>query len=258
MTAARGERRIRYRVKEAGPGPTLTLLHPIGLDGSWWEPLAAEVAGHARTIIVDLAGHGETDAAPRATFPALAADVRTVWELTGTTSSTVVGVSMGGMVAQELAVSGPGVEGLVLVCTAASFDDAARAAIRARAHDVDSLGMAALADATVERWFSPELVQRHDPLVETARRDLAAGRADVHRECWRMISEVDFVDRLAAVTAPTVVLAGEADASVPVKAARTLAGAIPQAELEMVPDGSHMFAFERRGWLPRAVSRVHS
>ena len=258
---------------EAGAGPdTLVLLHAVGLDGSWWMPhldaLLDAVRARTRVLAIDMPGHGGSDPLPEVTLEGIARELLDVVapgadQLDGTPSDregvrTVVGVSMGGMVAQHLASQSDAVDRLVLVATAASFPDAARAAIRARAAVAREEGAPALADQTIGRWFDPGLLTGAHPIVERARAELARLDAEQHARCWEAIAALDTRDALGAVRARSLVLAGEADTSVPLDRCRELADALPDADLEVVPSGAHLFAFERTDWLAPALERLAS
>lgn len=143
-------------------GTPILFLHALGLDLSVWENQIAVFAADADVIAVDLPGHGLT-AAP-AGAPAFEAfadallgflsdlDIRMV---------DVVGLSVGGMIAQTLAVRAPSVvRSLSLVATSCTFPDAVRQVLRERAQFARDKGMAALAPLHLARWF-PALSAKH-------------------------------------------------------------------------------------------------
>lgn len=273
MTPARRSRTVRGRTiswREVGTGPdVVVLLHAVGLSSGWWEShlevLPSALLDRTRVLAFDLPGHGASDALDPVASPvmleALAAELAPVIIEAAQQTSTpgrvdIVGVSMGGMIAQHLAAHIDIVTGLVLVATAATFPDAARAAIRERAATVRAEGAAALAPRTIERWFAPALVATRAEVVMRAFGDLSGLDAETHARCWEAIAALDTTVLLADLRCSTVVLAGEADVSVPIGRAHELVAALRSAHLEIVEDGSHMFAFERTDWLHPALTAL--
>lgn len=235
---------IRVRYVAAGDGPVVTLLHPIGLTHGWWEPHLRILRGF-RVLAPSLRGHGETGRgrAPL-TLDGLARDVIGWWDAIGVSRSHVAGVSMGGMVAQGVAVAAPErVASLVLVATMARCDAAARAAMAERAAAAET-DMAAVTEQTLTRWFT-SVPSSAGELVARARATLMANDAHTHADCWRAIAALDYAGRLAGVAAPALVLHPERDASVSAAAAEALTAALPAGRLEVVPGAGHVFPFER-------------
>jgi pimeloyl-ACP methyl ester carboxylesterase len=248
----------RWRLLDTGAGTeVVVLLHPIGLDAGWWRPHAEVLADRYRVLAVDLPGHGGTEVALPYSFRAAGAGIARLLDALGITRDvTVVGVSMGGMIAPWLAAHSSAVTSLLLVATAASFPPEARAAIRDRAAAVEELGMAGLTEQTLQRWFAPALLAAGDPLVARARATLEAADPRVHAACWRAIAELDASEVLGGLPLPTTVLAGETDASLPLARAEELVALLPQARLEIHTGGSHLFAFEGHDWLLPALERT--
>ncbi len=243
--------RLGYEVVGQG-GRTITCLHSLALDGSWFRPLAAEVGSDYGVVLPDLRGHGTSDPGPLPlSLAQMAQDVIGLWDRLGVDSSIVVGISMGGMVAQALATTAPDrVEALVLVATAGRYDDDARTAALARAAAARRAGgIEQMTPVLLQRWFG----DGPDELVERARLQLLSADPAVHASCLEAMTEVGSID-LDAVSAPTLVLGGRDDLSTPRPVVEALAQAIPGAVLDMVP-GAHLTAFTH----PREVAeRIES
>jgi 3-oxoadipate enol-lactonase len=243
--------RLGYEVVGQG-GRTITCLHSLALDGSWFLPLAAELGSDYRVILPDLRGHGTSDSGPLPlSLTQMAADVIGLWDHLGVDSSVVVGISMGGMVAQALATTAPDrVEALVLIATAGRYDDAARTAALGRAAAARRAGgMEQMTPILLQRWFG----DGPDELVERASRQLRSADPEVHASCLEAMTEVGSIN-LDDVSAPTLVLGGRDDLSTPRPVVEALADAIPGAVLDMVP-GAHLAAFTH----PREVAeRIES
>jgi 3-oxoadipate enol-lactonase len=229
---------------------TLVLLPPVGLDEHCWDWLDLPAAATRHVY----PGFGRR---PRSGQPADldAADLDTwadeVAALGAGEPLDLVGISMGSMVAQHVAVRHPGrVNSLLLACTGGSADPATALA-RAAAAAAD--GMAGTLDSTLERWFTAAAlaaVPEH-PGVRYARATLLALDPASWAAGWRAIARHDVLAALGGVTAPVTCVAARSDQSAPPERVRLLAAAIPGARLKLL-DGPHMIHLEN----PAAFSAV--
>jgi len=227
-----------------GSGAPLVLLHPIGLDRTWWEPHTAVLARDHQVIAVDLPGHGATARArPGSTLEDFARTVRSALDAESVNRAHVMGVSMGGMVAQHLALIEPDrVMSLILCSTTGGFEPDLRPVLRERGNLAAPSGMAAIAPSTLDRWFSPEgLTQEigrrcHDTLLRQDPRSWTA--------CWHAIAEHDVWSKLGRLSVPALVITGAQDTSTPPAAAKALATRIPGAKLAIVDGAPHLGVFE--------------
>ena len=173
----------------------------------------------------------------------LAADVHALLGATRLGPAHVVGLLLGGMVAQALAIDHPDdVRSLVLSGTACTFAPSAREALAARGAAEDG-GMKAVVWPTLERWFTPG--PRSSELVEQCRQRLLSDNVAGWAATWRAISDFDALPRLHEISVPTLVTTGSVDTSTPPEVARTIAKAIPGATLHIMPGAPHMAPFER-------------
>ncbi len=152
--ASLGALDIAYR--SVGSGIPVLLLHPVGLDSLWWQPFAARLSPGFRVIAPDLRGHGLSDPLrAEVELGELADDAAELLRLLDSPPAHVVGLSMGGMVAQYLAIRHPErVRSLALLGTACTMPDEARQSIAARGEVARQQGMSAVLDSTLERWFT--------------------------------------------------------------------------------------------------------
>ena len=229
---------------QSGSGPGLVLLHPVGLDHAMWGALPARCAETRRVLAVDLRGHGRSP--PAETGLGLgdyADDVRRAMERHGLGPSVVLGLSFGGMIAQEFALRHPDlVSGLVLCGCPGTMAPDARPVLRERGLAAERGGMQAVVDATIERWFTPPF--RSEPVVADVRRRLLTDEVAGWSAAWHAIAGLGDLARLSAIRAPTLVVSGGRDAATPVAASTALAQAIPGARLEVLPEAAHMMQFE--------------
>ena len=235
-----------------GSGAPLLLITGFGISGAVFEPVLDRYAERFSCIVFDNRGSGRSQAPLRPTsMPELAADAVGLLDELGIASAHVYGVSMGGMIAQEVALRFPErVRGLVLGCTSPGGPRAVRPTVR----ELRVVAAAAAGaprspvDSTLAAVLFSERFRRHEPerahfLLEHFRRHLPAAQG----VAAQLLASVfhDTVSRLDQVQAPTLVLHGERDVMAPLGNARMLAERIPNAELAIVPGAGHAYALER-------------
>jgi 3-oxoadipate enol-lactonase len=232
---------IAYHTR--GSGRPVMLLHPVGLDSTWWMTCVAHLAENYRVVAVDLPGHGMSGPLNQpATLENFAAQVAVVLRAEASQPAYVIGASMGGMVAQHLALQHQQeVAGLILCATAGTFPDELRPSLRERG-TLARGGMEPVIQPTVDRWFSPE--GRHGSIGRHCRNTLAANDSASWEASWEAISHLGILERLKTLQTPTLVITGAADITTPPAASVALAQALPNARLEIVPDAWHMGVFE--------------
>jgi 3-oxoadipate enol-lactonase len=236
-----------------GAGPDLVLLHPVGLDHSFWQALAAAASRTHRVIAVDLRGHGSSPPADRDTrIGDYADDVHAVIERHCSGPATVLGLSFGGMLAQLVALRHPdAVSALVLSGCTGGFAPEARPVLRERGLAAERDGMDAVVAPTIERWFTAAFLG--DPEVERVRQRLRSDDVASWSAAWHAISTFDALPRLGEIAVPTLVIAGERDAATPLAAASKLAESIRGARFVVLPGAPHMMQIERRDAYNAAV-----
>jgi pimeloyl-ACP methyl ester carboxylesterase len=224
---------------------TLVLLHPIGLDSNCWEAL--RIAG---AVTPDLPGHGRNPQGAATTGLAQAADC-IAEAVSG--KLDVAGVSLGGVVAQHLALRHPDrVRSLLLACCSAASPPEA---MLARAAAAEAAGMAGVVEPTLERWFTPAaLAAAEHPGVAYARRRLEADDAAVFAAFWRALAGHDTRRRLGEITVPVTVLGGWEDVATPLDRLLDLARRLPDSRTELL-HGPHMLHLERPEVFAAALGR---
>ncbi|MEM5383072.1 alpha/beta hydrolase [Paraburkholderia phymatum] len=237
-----------------GAGRDVVLLHPAGLDHASMNAVADHLARAYRVVSVDLRGHGASPDAPAGSRLAdWAADVRATIARHCDEAAVVLGVSLGGMVAQTLACLHPqAVSALVLCGCAATFPAEVRDILRERGRLAERGGMSAVVEATLDRWFTAEA--RHGPFADAARERLLNDRVSNWSATWDAIALHDMLPRLGEVSVPALVVAGECDAATPLAATRQLAAAIPGAQWVALPNAPHMMQLENSAALNAVVT----
>ena len=242
---------LHYSVREPRSGKrprhTVVLSHALGCDLTMWDALANRLAFDCRVIAYDHRGHGSSDAPPGPYAMAdLADDAARLLRELDTGPVLWVGLSMGGMAGQELALRHPALVGaLVLANTTSRYPDAARAAWAQRSATVQAQGIEAIADAVMARYFHDAFRAAHPATVARFRQRLVTTDSAGYTGCCAAVGGVDTTARLGHIGVRTLVLAGELDQGTPVEMARTLAQEIPGAALQVIAEASHLGAVEQ-------------
>lgn len=230
-------------IVRAGPRgrSPIVFLHAVSLDLTWWDHQFAALGTDHDLVAFDLPGHG---ASPRLdspyTFDALAFVAADVIASLDTGPAHVVGISVGGMVAQTLALVRPDlVRSLTLVATLCTLTDPVRAMMRERARAARADGMGALVSPSLERWFTPAFREQRPDVMDRAAKSVRRHDPTVYAEMWEMIAGLDLAARLPAIACPTLVVAGAEDGNAPVAAGQRIADLIPGAALHALPDVGH-------------------
>lgn len=221
--------------------PPLVFLHGVGLDLTWWGDQFAAFGAEHDVIALDMPNHGLSGPmAGKPGFTRLAQMVADVLATLETGPAHIIGLSVGGMIAQTLALRHPAcVQSLTLVGTLCIFPEPVRDALRQRAAAARRHGMRHIAELTMQRWFPPHFHGRRPDVLDRANLSLHRQDAEFHASMWDMIAELDLAAQISAITCPTLVITGEADPNAPPEAARQIANAIAGAELHTIPGIGH-------------------
>lgn len=238
------------RVSIRGEGPPLLLVMGLGGNIEMWDPLERALSGHGiQTIAYDASGtgHSPTRLLPQR-MPGLARQAAHLLDALGHPSASVLGVSYGGAVAQELALGNPHrVRRLVLASTSCGLGG------------VPGNPLALSLLATPLRYYSPTFLRLtagalYGPTI-TEKEDLLREQINARRArpptVWGYASQLiagagwTSWPWLGRIAAPTLVLAGDHDPIVPPRNARILARRIPDARLELVPGAGHLLLLDQ-------------
>ena len=235
-------------------GPAVLLVHSLGVDQRMWEPVLDHLAPGRRVITYDVRGHGSAAAAPVPfTMADTAADLTAVLDACELESAHVVGLSMGGAIAQSAAVAQPKrFESLALL---AAPDRPLRDAFEDRARIAETQGMAALVEPTLSRWFTAAALAADTPGVRYARECLTSFDPATWAAIWRGYATLDVYERLRDFPAPALALAGDADASIPPEGMAAIAARIGAgAKFGVLPGAPHMQTLECPGSVGDALA----
>lgn len=231
---------------DVGDGVPTLLVHPLGADHRYWSSIIEHLP-RGRYLSYDLPGHGGRPAPNRAyTMGDLADDAIHLLDSAGIASARIVGVSIGGMVAQDIAARFPDrCSHAVLVDTVPHYPEDFAANLTARGRLVLEQGTAALLDATLALWFTAEFIAAEPSATELVRNMLgAASPAGYARACEALVA-ADLREAAATITVPTSIICGSDDVPAFRHGAEWLHNAIPDSSLAWINGGRHAAALER-------------
>lgn len=242
------------RLHRSGHGPGLVMLHCLGMTHHLWDCLGG-LADRFTLISYDLPGHGET-ALPAAPYGVeeLSAQLAAVLRRDGIARAHMMGISLGGLVAQCFAATEPAmVDRLVLCDTTPRYTDEARANWIVRAAAARRDGAASLLPMIEKIWFTPGFVAAEAPAVKLVRDTFRACSGEGYALACEALGAADLRALAARIVAPTLVVCGSEESDAFQDAARWLARHIAGARLEFVSDAAHASVLEQPVVIERLV-----
>jgi aminoacrylate hydrolase len=239
--------RIHY--EERGDGEPIVLIPGLGMSLATWADVAGRLAGRHRAIAVDPRGSGASDKPDEPyTGELLAGDIAAVLDDAGVESAHVVGMSMGGMIGQELAIRHPArVRSLVLVSTYAAADEWTARIFEVRRGVLEREGIDAQLRLGLLFVFSPRSFREMREWISGLEQRLGDDPPDerAYRRQLDFCAAHDAVRRLGEIAVPALVVVGTHDPLTSPELARELAGLIPGAEYRECEGASHALIWER-------------
>lgn len=216
--------------------PPLILLHGAGGTRLDWSPHIRRLPG-LRVIAVDLPAHGKSTGESCTSIPAYAGIIRELLNVLAIQRAVIAGHSMGGAIAQQLALTAPSyAAGLILMGTGSKLPVEPSLTERIIKHTDQALDW--LVEWAWSDQVSPEIKQ-------LARQRMAHTPPEVLRDDFIACQSFDVRDQLEHIAAPVLVLGARDDRMVPLKFSHTLAERIPRATLVVIERSGHMFPIER-------------
>ncbi len=244
--------KLFYDLTGPADAPVVVFCNAIGTTLEVWDAQARFFADRYRVLRYDTRGHGRSPVVDEpATIENLADDLAGLLDALEIERAHVVGLSLGGMIAQALAARRPDrVRGLVLMATSAHLpgDWEERAAL------VRAKGMGAIVDAVMARWFTPEFCRSSPAAVAALREQFLRTDPRGYAVCCGAIGAMDLRASAAAITAPALVIAGADDRATPPAMGEDLRTRIADAELVVLPRAAHILAVERADLVNRYLA----
>ena len=223
--------------------PTIVFLNSLGTNLHLWDRVVQQLPEQLRIIRMDKRGHGRSDC-PKGSYSmgTLVSDAEEICDSLNIQNAAFVGVSIGGMIAQGLAVKRLDLmRVLILSNTAAKigypkfWND--------RIDTIRKLGLMAVADNILERWVAKTF--RYDPAVDQLRTMLTSTPVDGYIGCCAAISGTDFYTPTSSLRLPTLGISGSEDISTPADLIKETIDLIPGSQFKIIRRTGHLPCFEK-------------
>jgi 3-oxoadipate enol-lactonase len=238
-----GDVRLHYRIDGPEDGAPVVFANSLGTDLRLWDPILPLLPAGLRILRYDKRGHGLSSCLPGPyAMGALVGDAERLMDRLGFSDAMFVGLSVGGLIAQGLAVKRLElVRAMVLSNTGAKIGTKEMWNDRIAAVQAD--GIEALADATMERWFSKAF--RETPDLELWRNMLTRQPATGYAGCSAAISGSDFFAATATLRLPTLGIAGSEDGATPPDLVRETVDLVPGSKFHLIRRAGHLPCVEQ-------------
>lgn len=231
---------VHYELGGQPRGLPIVFCNSLGTDTRIWGAVVDELAADYRLVTYDKRGHGLTSV-PRGPYSIaeLSGDLLELVDTLGIDRFALVGISVGGLIAQRFALDHPErITGLVLCDTAAKIGDAASWSDRMAAVAAD--GLSGIADAVMQRWFPDELRAGRQSEIEGWRNLLLRSPVEGYLGTCAALRDADLTAEIGRIRQPTLVLAGAEDQSTPVLLVEAMANQLPAVHFTTIEQAGHL------------------
>ena len=238
---------INYELSGNEGAGIVVLSHPLGCCLDIWDPQLHALEPHYRVLRYDTRGHGSTDAPSGAyNFNMLGCDAIGLLDALGIDMVHWVGLSMGGMIGQCLALNHPDrLHSLALCDTAAFIAEEAQPVWQERINVAREKGMEALVEPTLARWFTQPYLSKNPPAVNLIRKQFLATPVAGYVGCCEAIRSLNYLERLVEIEKPALIMVGEDDPGTPVAASEAMHKLIPGSRLVVLSSAAHVSNVEQ-------------
>lgn len=244
---------VYYEISGTPGKPWLMLSNSLGTRLEMWDGQADALAGEYRILRYDSRGHGRSDAPTGAyDIDRLGRDALALLDALGVQRTRFCGLSMGGMVGMWLGVNAPERLERLVLCNTGTLLGPPELWTQ-RIETVTASGMAALTEAVIERWFTPEFRAAHPEKVTPVRQMLLDTPAAGYAGCCAAIRDMDQREAVKSIRIPSLVIGGTRDPATPASMAEELASSIPAAQLTLLK-AAHLSNIEQEQAFSAAVS----
>jgi 3-oxoadipate enol-lactonase len=239
--------KINFELSGKEKAPVVALSHSLACSMLMWAPQLKQLESDFRVLRYDTRGHGGSDAPSEPyTLSELVDDAISLLDALAIDRVHWVGLSMGGMIGQGVALGhSERLASLVLADTAAMIPAEAQSIWQERIDTVRREGMKAVAESTLERWFTPDYRRQNLPVVDQIRQQIFATPVKGYIGCSEAIRRLNYLDQLSAIQTPTLIMVGADDPGTPVAASETMHARIPDSKLVVIPCAAHLSNIEQ-------------
>lgn len=250
-----GDIDIHYDV--TGSGPWLTLSHSLAAHSGMWEPQLSQLSQHFTVLRYDIRGHGQTQASKGPySLTQLAHDVYGLLQHLGVNRTNWVGLSLGGMIGQTLAIHHPEILDRVVIAnsTGQGAPNAAQMWTD-RATLARTQGMSALVQPTLSRWFTDPYRAQHAEVMARIGEMIQNTPVEGYAGCCAAIAELATLEKLHTLQLPCLVLVGDQDQATPPAMSEQIHQHWPNSQFEVLKDAAHLSSVEQAQAFTESVMR---
>ncbi len=250
-----GDIDMHYEV--SGSGPWLTLSHSLAAHSGMWEPQLSQLNQHFTVLRYDIRGHGQTQASGGPyTLTQLAEDVHGLLQHLDVQRTHWIGLSLGGMIGQTLAIHHPEVLDHVVIANSTGQGAPNAAQIWAdRATLARTQGMAALVQPTLSRWFTDPYREQHPEVMAQIGHMIQNTPVEGYAGCCAAIAELATLEKLKKLQQPCLVLVGDQDMATPPAMSEQIHQHWPNSHYEVLKNAAHLSSVEQAQAFTQAVMR---
>lgn len=245
---------IEIAYADEGSGEPLIFLHGLGISQADWQPQIEYFRQYYRVIAPDFRGHGASEK-PNSDYSISihSADIIALMDVLGLNSAHIVGLSMGGMVAFQLAADAPQrLRTMTIVNSGPALPNdtfTAKKMLWSRLLMIHLFGMKRFAQKVAENMFVSD---EHDEVITTLAKQIASNPKKIYLRNLKSLWGWGVLEYLAAMKTPTLMLTGDSDYS-PVAVKQAIVSAMQNAELVVVENSGHGTPIERPDETNRAI-----
>ena len=248
--------KLNYELSGRDDAPVVMLSHSLASSMVMWNPQLAALESNFKVLRYDTRGHGDSEAPEgKYSLETLAQDAVALLDALEIDAVHFVGLSMGGMIGQNLALDhGKRLKSLALCDTSAIMPDEVQPIWEQRLAAAREKGMQGQVEETLERWFTPAYLKQNPPEAEMIRRQITATPLSGYIGCSEAIRRLNNLQRLPAIKIPTIIIVGEEDPGTPVAVSEAMHERISGSKLVILPSARHLSNIEQAGAFNEALT----
>lgn len=236
---------LHHDVRGKVDGPVVVFSNSLGTDFRIWDEVVATLTDRYRVVLYDKRGHGLSEATPAPyRMDDHVSDLAALLEHLDVKQAAVVGLSVGGMIAQGLAAKRPDLVKLLVLCDTAHKIGTAEM-WNARIDAVNNGGIGPMSDAIMERWFTPEYRVPENAAFVGYTAMLNRTTGDGYAGTCAALRDADFTESTRALTIPVLCIVGDQDGSTPPDLVRSTADLINGSRFEIIAGAGHIPCVEK-------------
>ena len=238
---------MNYELSGKKNGPFVIPSHSLGSSLAMWNPQMKALEPHFQVLRYDTRGHGKSEAPPGAyALELLGEDAVALLDILEIEKVHWIGLSMGGMIGQSVALNYPKrLQSLALCDTAAAIAPEAQPIWQERIDAVREKGVESQLESTMERWFTPSFLKLNPYMLGVIRKEFLATPAQGYLGCIYAIRKLNYLHRLSTIKIPTLIMVGEDDPGTPVSASEAIHQRIPNSKLVIIQSARHLSNVEQ-------------